>query len=220
MDSVSTVRCALTTEVVALHRSGETFALAHGSDINKLASDERVDFDFLSNFELIDIVETEFENTNTGGNASLFEVTAIGTVQLAGLLLTEGDLQRVVPIAFNGLDLHYAHWSDVQHGHGHNAIGVIPYLCHADFFADYCFVRHNGNDLSVVVCVESDMRGRALHANARHGKTRPSACRLCCGVSTEVDRRRRRFDRRRGAGGDLPEKTPVARRRNSRGSAG
>jgi hypothetical protein len=212
MDAVSTVRCALTTEVVALHRSGETLALAHGSDVNELASGERVDFDFLANFETINAVETKLENTLASCNASLFEVTAIRAVQLAGLLLTEGDLQCVVAIAFDCLDLHDAHRSDVQHGHGYNAVCVIPYLCHADFFADYCFVRHNGNDLSVVVCVESDMRGRALHANARHGKTRPSACRLCCGVSTEVDRRRRRFDRRRGAVGDLPRKTPVARR--------
>ena len=212
MDSVGTMGCALAFEVVTLHRSGETLALAHGSDIDKLASSECVDFDFLSNFEVVDVVETKLEHALTGSNASFFEVTAVGAIQLASVLLTEGHLQGVVPIAFNGLDLHHAHWSDVQHGHGYNAVGVIPYLCHADFFADYCFVRHNGNDLSVVVCVESDMRGRALHANARHGKTRPSACRLCCGVSTEVDRRRRRFDRRRGAAGDLPEKTPVARR--------
>jgi|MesohylFT_1024984.scaffolds.fasta_scaffold1385282_1 hypothetical protein len=50
---VVTVTRALTTEVVALHRSGETFTATHRCYVNSLANCQSVDFDLLANFETV-----------------------------------------------------------------------------------------------------------------------------------------------------------------------
>ena len=50
---VVTVTRALTTEVVALHRSGETFTATHRCYDNSLANCQRVDLDLLSNFKTV-----------------------------------------------------------------------------------------------------------------------------------------------------------------------
>ena len=50
---VVTVTCSLTTKVVALHSTCETFTATYRSDVNTLACSKCVNSDFLTNSETV-----------------------------------------------------------------------------------------------------------------------------------------------------------------------
>ena len=64
-----------------------------------------VDGDLLADLEAADVVEAELDEAHARGDACLLEVAGLGLVELPGVLLAEGDLQRAVAVALGGLDL-------------------------------------------------------------------------------------------------------------------
>ena len=105
MHAVGAVRGLLAGEVVTLHDAGEALALAHGGDVDAVAGGEEVDADLLADLVAVDVVEAELDEPHAGGDALLGEVAGLGLVELLGLLLAVGDLERGVAVALGGLDL-------------------------------------------------------------------------------------------------------------------
>ena len=63
---VVAVAGALALEVVALHDAGETLAPAGAGDVDATARGERLDRQFLADLEIVDRVETQFDEPLAG----------------------------------------------------------------------------------------------------------------------------------------------------------
>jgi hypothetical protein len=149
---------------VALHDTGEALALADRGDVDGVAGDEHVGRQLLADLVPAHVLEAELDQADAGGDVLLGEVPGLGLRQLLGLLLPIGDLQRAVAVALARLDLDDSQRLDAHHGHGHDAIGVVPDLCHADFFADECLVRHDGSSFSVRFVHRAGLSGDVFSA--------------------------------------------------------
>src|SRR5690606_7142873 len=116
------------TEAVALHDAAEALALADGGDVHALAGGEDVDRDLLADLVVAHVVEPQLDQADARLDAGLRVVAGEGLVELGGLLVAEGDLQRVVPVALVGLDLNHAARAHAQDGHRDDAVLVVPHL--------------------------------------------------------------------------------------------
>src|SRR5687767_8763892 len=141
---VIAVRCALALEAMAFHGAGESLASAHAGDIDEVTRLEDVDSDLLTHGVSRDVVDAQFDQLRTGGNARLFEVAGFRFVQLAQFFVPEGDLQGAVAIGVGRLDLHDATGRDLYHCHGDDAVVLVPNLGHADLEADDRLLCHGG----------------------------------------------------------------------------
>ena len=129
---------------MTLHRAGEALALADGSDIDELALHKGVGLDLLADFEAIDRIEAQLDETTTSVDTRLREVAGFRLGQLLGIAVAIGHLQRGVSVAFGGLDLHDARGFNAEHGDGHDLV-VNPHLAHGDFLAHDRFQCHLGS---------------------------------------------------------------------------
>ena len=139
---VVTVRCALTTEIVALHATSKTLTAAHRGDIDDFTSNELVHANFLAHYKAFNRIQAQLDQTTTWGHVVLGKMASGSLVEFFGIFGAISDLQRAVAIRLFGLDLHDAQWLDAQHGHGHNTAILRPHLRHADLFADDRFLCH------------------------------------------------------------------------------
>src|SRR5690606_28069743 len=141
---VGAVAGAEAAEAVALHDAAEALALADGGDVHALAGGEDVDLDLLADLVLADVVEPQLDQADARLDAGPGVVAGEGLVELGGLLVPEGDLQRVVPVALVRLDLDHAARADAQDGDRDDAVLVVPHLRHADLLADDRSCGHGG----------------------------------------------------------------------------
>src|SRR5690554_4286937 len=96
--AVRTVRCGDTGEVVTLHDTGETLALAGADDVDLGAGLKNVDRELLAERVLADIRCTHLSEVAARCYARLLEVTGGRLVCLARVDLAVGDLDRAVAI--------------------------------------------------------------------------------------------------------------------------
>ena len=92
MYSVSTVRGTLTSEVVALHGAGKTFAFANCGHVDQFASGELFNGELVANGDVTDVVEAKLDQLGARCNAAFGEVTSLGAGEALRLLFTPGDL--------------------------------------------------------------------------------------------------------------------------------
>src|SRR5690606_20304996 len=133
VDAVGAVAGGEAAEAVALHRTGEALALAHGRDVDLVAVGEEVGLELLADRVLGDVVEAELDETGPGLDAGLLELAQLGLADLGGLLRAEGDLESGVAVSLVGLHLHDPAGLDPQDGHGDNAVVLVPDLGHPYF---------------------------------------------------------------------------------------
>jgi hypothetical protein len=166
--TVGAVAAAEATEPVALHHARGALALADRGDVDQLALRQQVHTDLLPDLVLADVVEAQLDQPDPGLDAGPLELARDGLRQLGGLLLSEGHLERGVPVALVRLDLDHAARSHAQDGDRDDAVVVVPDLRHADLFADDRSCGH-GVRVFLVAC----------HANAPLGSPRRSASVSC-----------------------------------------
>ena len=92
-----------------------------------------------------DVVEAELHEGDAGRHARLLVVAGERLVELARILRPEGHLEGAVAVGLGRLDLHHTAGSHFDHGHGNDAVLVVPHLSHADLLADDRLVRHGGS---------------------------------------------------------------------------
>src|SRR5262245_11364824 len=134
--AVGAVAGAEATEPVALHDPRASLALADGGDVDKLALRQQVDADLLAHLVVTDVVEAQLDQLDPGLDPRTLELAGDGLGQLGSLLLSEGHLERAVPVALVRLDLDHAARPHAQDRDRDDVVVVVPDLRHADLLAD------------------------------------------------------------------------------------
>ncbi len=132
---VHTVGGAQTVEAVPLHDTGEALALAGGGNVDHLAGLEGLGLDLLAQRVLAGVSGPQLEQVTARGHAGLLEVAAHRRVHLAGVDVAEGDLDAVVAVAGRGANLGHDARAGLDHGHGDDAVVLVPGLGHAELGA-------------------------------------------------------------------------------------
>ena len=101
-----TVAGALTTEVVALHPTGEALATADGDDVDLHALLESVGAQFLTDGVSVNGIQSQLDQLAARGHTGLGEVPGLWLGELLGIFLPVRDLQRGVTVALARLHLY------------------------------------------------------------------------------------------------------------------
>ena len=147
--TVNTVAFAHAPEVVALHDTGETLASAGAGHVDPSAGSDRLDGDLLAEFETVDRIEPQFDEPFAGLDTSLLEVAGVRLVELLGVSVPIGHLQRGVSVSLVGLDLDDTHGFDTDHRDGNDLV-VHPLLRHPDLLAENHCLCHCGCSLLLI----------------------------------------------------------------------
>ena len=167
---VGTVAGLLTAEIVPLHDPGETLALADAGDIHQLASVEHVDPDLLASLIGAHVVEAQLDQLAARSDTRLVQMATLRLSQPIGALGSVGDLKGRIAIGLRPFDLHNAAGLNPQHGNGHDAVVLVPYLGHSYFFADNRLGNHRDPAFTRTLRTGADPLG---------GTLRRSGLRLC-----------------------------------------
>src|SRR5690606_22205845 len=134
---VVAVGSALAGEVVALHHTGEAFALGGAGDVRLLAGLEDVgDGELLADLERGGVGDPDLEEHPAGSDAGLGVVALQRLVHPVGLDLAEGDLDGRVPGLLRRLDLHDADRPRLYDGDGARLGVLVEDLGHAQLLTD------------------------------------------------------------------------------------
>src|ERR1700712_1834412 len=143
--TVRTVRRRDTLEVVSLHDTGETLALAGADDVDLLAGFEHpVDGQFLTERVLSGVSSANLGDVTARRDACLVEVTGQRLGDLTGVDLAAGDLNGFVTVDLGGANLGDDVRGDLNDGHRNEAVLVIPDLGHAELDAEQSLGRLSG----------------------------------------------------------------------------
>ena len=126
--------------VPAKDRAGVAVALAGAHNIDAVALFKDADFDVLTYFIVLRIVQTELAEITGGRHASLLEVALLGLVlKLLHAALRESleaYLDGRVAITLHGLLLHHGAGARFDDGNGNDAAVFQEELRHADLRAE------------------------------------------------------------------------------------
>src|SRR5690554_816873 len=170
--AVRTVRCGDTGEVVTLHDTGETLALAGADDVDLGARLEDVDCELLAERVLTSIRSAHLGEVAARRDACLVEVTGGRLVRLARVDLAVGDLDRAVAVNLGSAHLGDDVRGDLDDGDRDELVVFIPDLGHAELGAQQTFTgrscRH-GIPYSLISMLTSAGRSRRISESTAFG---------------------------------------------------
>src|SRR5680860_218970 len=132
---VGTVRGAGTVEPVPLHDAGVPLAPARAGHVDELTGSEQVRAELLTHGVRRGIRGADLEQVTAWRDACFVEVPGHRLGHLAAVDLTETELYGVVAVRLGSADLRDHVGAGRDHGHGHDAVVVIPGLGHPELGA-------------------------------------------------------------------------------------
>lgn len=135
MLALRTVRGAETTEVVALHDTGETLALALAGDVDVLPGLEGVGEDLLAEGVLGGVVGADLGEVTARRDVVLAEVVAQGLVDLARVDLPVAELDGGVAVLLRSADPGHHARTGLDDGDRDHPVRLVEDLGHAELLA-------------------------------------------------------------------------------------
>ena len=133
--AVGTVGGADAVEAVTLHDTGVALALAGAGDVDVLAGGEQLGAELLADLVGRGVTRADLGDVAARGHAGLAEVTGGRLGDLGAVDLAEADLDGVVAVLLGGADLGHHVGAGRDHGHGDDAVVLVPGLGHAELGA-------------------------------------------------------------------------------------
>jgi len=131
-----TVSSVTTGEIPALHGASRAFTNGGSLNVDPLTDFKMARADAIPDWQEVLWADLELSQVRLRGQVVLQKVTSLRLVDLANMLLSDADLDRVDTVALSCLDLRDLATVELDNRAGHKSAPLIPKVRHAHLVAD------------------------------------------------------------------------------------